>query len=673
MAIDRLKQVWLLVDPEAGTAALEELAQMRLIHLADCLPDDEHLEAGIRRLSGDLSDIDTRLAMLNEIIAALSEHHKAAKGLLASFIPLPMEITLAELDGAVDAVDVEAMHRQVQSLAEERTGLLARLERVNDELARAEAVRGLSAPLPDETSLKWTAVFLGLVPSKQVEDLLSNESLAAIAAVEVLSTAGPAAAVALACLKDQSGAVQSALKPFGFTPLGEGRQSASLDRYVTDLTAEQAELVRQAADLASQLAEIAAERHRDIEIVLGYWEGRRESAAAVEKAVASKRVALIRGYVRTRDLERLEREVNAVPQGIQMFTEDPSPHDNVPVSLTNTRFFRPASFLIEMFGLPSYFAFDPSPFIQMGFLVFFGFCFGDVLYGIMLIALGLLLARKYRDYSTLKNFFTLFAYGGVTSIIVGALTGSWAADLWDPAYLGVGNWLLWLKNSVPVFDPMDKPLIALLVALACGVLNQFYGILMRMKLEILKRDWIAAIFDAGMWLLVLPGLMIMAAKMFAPVPSGLFYTGVAIFGVGTIGLIFTQGRKEDTLIGKAIVGLVSCYGILGSYGCTAFIGDTLSYSRLLALGLTTVIVGKCFNMIGGMLREMVPVPVLGVILFVLVVVLGHIFNFVISILGAFVHSARLIFVEFFGRFYDAGSPRFTPLGASAGRIRVIDK
>lgn len=104
---------------------------------------------------------------------------------------------------------------------------------------------------------------------------------------------------------------------------------------------------------------------------------------------------------------------------------------------------------------------------------------------------------------------------------------------------------------------------------------------------------------------------------------------------------------------------MSLYGIMGSYGITAFIGDVLSYCRLLALGLTTSIVGMTFNMLGGLLKD---IPYVGIILFIIVVVVGHLFNFLISLLGAFVHSMRLIFVEFFGRFYDAGARPFQALG-----------
>ncbi|MGC8846206.1 MAG: V-type ATPase 116kDa subunit family protein, partial [Candidatus Hydrogenedens sp.] len=125
------------------------------------------------------------------------------------------------------------------------------------------------------------------------------------------------------------------------------------------------------------------------------------------------------------------------------------------------------------------------------------------------------------------------------------------------------------------------------------------------------------------------------------------------------GLVLTQGRDQANPVARFVTGLISLYGIVGSYGITAFIGDTMSYCRLLALGLTTSIVAMSFNMIANLLR---PIPYVGIIIFILALIVGHLFNFLISVMGAFVHSMRLILVEFFGRFYEGGGKPFEPLG-----------
>jgi V/A-type H+-transporting ATPase subunit I len=279
------------------------------------------------------------------------------------------------------------------------------------------------------------------------------------------------------------------------------------------------------------------------------------------------------------------------------------------------------------------------------------------------------LIRKYRNYPGLRNFFTLLGYCGISSFIVGVLTGTWAADL--PKYFGdEGNLLQRAVNSLTVLDMLDKPLVALGLALGMGVLNQFWGIWMKMYGHLRRGDRWSAVCDGGFWFFLLPGLVLLLAWYFSSdKPAWMLNAGTGLALVGAVGLVLTQGRNEETLVGRVVVGVVSLYGIVGTYGAVTFIGDTLSYSRLLALGLTTAIVGMAVNIIGGMVGA---VPVIGIILFVVVAAGGHVFNLLISGLGAFIHSARLIFVEFFGRFYDPGAERFAPLGAVAGRIRVMD-
>jgi V/A-type H+-transporting ATPase subunit I len=259
----------------------------------------------------------------------------------------------------------------------------------------------------------------------------------------------------------------------------------------------------------------------------------------------------------------------------------------------------------------------------------------------------------------------MFAYCGASTMIFGALSGSWAADL--PDYLGEGNAWSRVADALAVVKPLDKAVALLMVCLGIGVANQLYGICLKGYGLIRRGKVAAAVFDAGLWLLALPGFLIVVSPLFLPTPGGLFRVGLAVFGAGAAGLVLTQGRHEKGFFARAVTGLVSLYGILGTYGCVSFIGDMLSYSRLLALGLTTSIVGMSFNIIAELVRG---VPYAGVALFALVVVFGHLFNFAVSILGSFVHPARLIFLEFFNRFYEGGGVRFAPLSLDTDRVQV---
>jgi len=668
MAIDRVKKVW-LVSPASDARTLpERLAKIGLVHVAELPREDSEHAAAISTLSADTGDIEGRIRGLTEILEVLSEFSKTSRDLLSNLFPTPIETTREELSAALDAIDIGPLHQQVKDLASRRAAARAAAEKAGERLAALGDFRSFRVTLPAEGSLRWTRTALWLVFARQAQRVLANGRAAEEVTLEQLGTIGNRALVASVCLSEHADEVAMQLREMGFEPVPTPEESTTLDAYVEAIEAERRENQEALAKAIAELTELGKLRHQ-VELVLGYWEEKQDTARALDKMAATGRAVVLTGYVRQRDLPQFEATLAREAPQVSLVAEDPAPEDDVPVSLTNATVFRPAQFLVEMFGLPGYRAFDPSAFLMLSFVVFFGFCLGDAIYGVVLVAMAWALIRRYRAYPGLRNFFTLLAYCGVSAFIVGALTGTWAADLWKPEYLGEGNFLAKLSAAVAIGDPLDRPLIALGVALGLGIANQFWGITMKMHGYWRRGEKWSALFDGGFWLILLPGLVILIACFFAPTtPAWLPRLGAGLALVGAVGLVLTQGRNEKSIAGKVAVGLVSLYGIAGSYGCVAFIGDTLSYSRLLALGLTTMIVGIAINIIAEMLK--LEVAILGGLLFLVVAVPGHFFNLLISGLSAFIHSARLIFVEFFGRFYEPGAQRFAPLGAAGGRIRV---
>ena len=675
MAIDPLKKVWLVSPASHARELPERLAAIGLLHVAEVQPAGGQHASAVQRLTADTREVETRIRKLNETLVVLAEFSKTQKDFLSNLIPTPVETTRAQLREALNAIDVDRLHQQAKELAGRRAAAQAAAESARRRLAALGTFRDAPVALPAEGSLRWTQAALWLAPAKPARRVVEAGLRLEGTTLELLATVGSKALVASACLREQADEVSARLREMGFEPVAAPKEATSLDAHVAAIEAElrEAEGARGAA--VAELTELGRLRLK-VELVLGYWEEKLQTALALAKMAATGRAVVLAGFVRAREeREFLAAVAREVPQASAV-TEEPSPEENVPVSLTNSAVFRPAQFLVELFGLPSYGAFDPTPFLMLSFVVFYGLCFGDAIYGVVQVAIAFALMRRYRDYPGLRSFFALLAWGGVTSILVGVLTGTWAADIWVPKdeNWAQANFLQRALKSLVILDPLKSPLVFLSLALLMGVANQLWGITMKFHGSWRKGDRRGAIFDAGFWYLVLPGLVILVAGLFSPqTPGWLTNLGAGMAVAGAVGLILTQGRNEKSLVGKIIVGIVSLYGIVGSYGCVAFIGDTLSYSRLLALALTTSIVGMAVNIVGGIVREMFSSPAfLGVVAFVVVAVVGHFFNLLLSALGAFIHSARLIFVEFFGRFYEPGAQPFAPLGATGGRIRVTD-
>jgi V/A-type H+/Na+-transporting ATPase subunit I len=673
MSIERMKSIWLFAPHGKGREVIDRLATLGLTHVVDCglTETDEHEALGIERVYPEAPEIERNVQLLNETFSVLDRYHKSAKGMLENFIPTPREVTADAVRKSLRDIDVVALHDDVKTRDKDLTAVGQSLQKAEDALNALGDLSGVTSTIPGASRQKSIVANLIVMSSVQYEKLQADERLkdtmilcnvAARKRVVIVQSAAPA---------DEAEALEGLLHEAGAMFITPEEDTVTVAEYLTRRNNEIVELRKELQKIEDGLRALTKEWRDHAELTLGYWEERRRITQTTGLLAESKRLTVLRAYVRAKDEKALCDAVAEHLPDVTLDFADPTMGDAVPVSLKNCFPFSLAEFLVSMFGRPNYFTFDPSAYIITSFMIFFGFCFGDAVYGIAMLVFGTLLTKKYRDYPGPRGLFFLLTMAGIPTFIVGVITGTWAGDLFTSKYIGEGNPLTILCEFPGRFDMIEKSLMVLCVALIMGVANQLFGLVCLMIRNAKQGDYKAAIFDGGFWIMVLPMVAIGAATIFTPVPGVVTSVAYSVGALGAIGLVLTQGREEKTFVGKAMVGVVSLYGIVGTYGITGFIGDVLSYSRLLALGLTTAIVGMCFNIIAGLF---LPIPYgIGVALFILVVLGGHSLNFLISILGAFVHSARLIFVEFFGKFYQGDAIPFAPLGTWTGRIRVVDE
>jgi V/A-type H+-transporting ATPase subunit I len=331
--------------------------------------------------------------------------------------------------------------------------------------------------------------------------------------------------------------------------------------------------------------------------------------------------------------------------------------------------------LINMFGFPVYSSFDPTIFLAIPFLLFFAICLGDVLYGAMQIGICLYFIHKYKQSTGVHNFMTVFLYGGVAAMIAGALTGSWGGDLLSGTYLGAGNPIARFVSALTVINPLQAAFQFLVIVWIIGAINQLYGVCLAIFKAAQRHDYASILYDCVGWLLLLPSisaLLFIGTKWGSPFRVAY----LVALGVGLV-LLVLGGARQGKGGAKVVTALVNLYGIQSSYGVGSFLGDVLSYSRLLALALTTAILASAFNMIAALIKF----PAAGFVVNLLVRVVlggtvllfGHLLNYFMGTMGAFIHAARLILLEFFGRFYEGGAPRFHRFGFSSQVVKIVDK
>ncbi len=670
MAIEPVKHLTLLAPRRSAEELTGWLQQLSVVHVRDAgslVGDDDEEAEGFERPAAPSEEVDRHVRRLSRINDIFGEFDALESSFIQMIVALPARVTREKREKVLANFDYEPVYKEACRFEEAYRDHQAAIESAREEYKRLEFFRLLPFEPGDVHALTRTRVWVGSIMEQQWEQLRTLEKADELLAMTELRRDKRMVDICAVSLREDEEEASRLLRSYQFEELAVPQYEADTRVERMDaLTEEITSRHREAERCREGVKDLAGDAEK-VGILLGYWEAERAKISAQNNMLSSNRISVLTGFIRERDVDSFKTKLSEDFPSVSDIYRKPVPEDEVPVAITNSRLLKPLRFLVDLFGRPDYFGFDPTPYLAFSFLIFFALCFGDVVYGFGLALTGYLLARKARPYEGLHNLCMLFCYAGVFTMIVGVFMGSWASDLWSPEYLGEGNLLYRIRQSTALVDPIDRAVLLLVVSIGIGVVNQFYGIILKAYALIRKgRVW-DAVFDAGLWFLVLPGFLIAFSSLFFDIPPVLLRLGFGLMIVGGVGLIMTQGREADSIAGKFGAGLISIYGIMGSYGCVTFLSDILSYSRLLALGLTTEIVGMAFNIIAGLVRES---PVAGAVLFVAVLLVGHTFNFMVSMLAAFVHPARLIFLEFFNRFYEAGGEKFSPLSLSTESMLV---
>ncbi|MDR1623087.1 MAG: V-type ATP synthase subunit I [Synergistaceae bacterium] len=394
-----------------------------------------------------------------------------------------------------------------------------------------------------------------------------------------------------------------------------------------------------------------------------YWRILRDRYHALATSAATGSTVKTCFWVPAEAVPALRKQVEAVGPAVAFIASDPTEEDHPPTLLKNNAFNRPAEVLTNLYSPPVYGQRDPTSSMAPFFFLFFGMCLGDAGYAIVIASVLWMLFRKYRKIpSGTKNFMNLFCAGAAATFLYGLVTGSFFGDFIDS--FPFMAFLRPLKDALLLVDPLKDPVTILGIALLLGVVHLMFGLGVAAYDEFRRGNYADAAGGKISWILFVLGLLLVGGGSAGKLPSFLYIIGVVMAAAGT-GLIFWYaGRGEKNVFLK--VGL----GLYALYGSTAYLGDILSYSRLLALGLGSAVIGSVINLLGKMI---VGVPFIGWLLAILLILGGHVFSLAINLLGAFVHAMRLQYVEFFSKFYTGDGVNFTPLKFQTQYVEVFDE
>lgn len=432
-----------------------------------------------------------------------------------------------------------------------------------------------------------------------------------------------------------------------------GEEDATVGEILTTLNQKERELQEELKDLERKIA-TATKKRPMLQAIYDEKMNQLERIRLGGELPSSEQTFLLDGWLMARDLSRLKRILHDISPTIYLAAEDPKSEERVPVEFENHPLIRPFEVVVQVYGYPKYGEIDPTPVMAPFFFIFFGLTLADIGYGLVLAGLCWYLLRTVKMAGMAKKLFSMLLLGGVASMVFGVLMSGFFADLITfPA--------LW-------FSPTLDPIKLLIVSIIIGMVQLYAGILIKAYSRIKNGKFWEALREEGLWLFFLTslGLLLVQGPLGLSKYAGVFTT-IAL--VATIAVILSKMAGGGTFL-QRLSRLPG--GIFSLYDAVSFFSDLLSYSRLLALGLSSAIIGQVVNYFVRMTNPGLTNP-LGLIAGFLIFAGGHLMNLLLGVLGSYVHSSRLQYIEFFNKFYDAGGRPFQPLALKYQYIELDEK
>lgn len=645
MAIVKMSKFNLFSFDDQRDALLKKLQEFNYVHFNKVEDVDEKSE-GVKEVdNGDkLFAIEENLTKINYVINLLEPYQKKLSTVEGLKI-VPKSYTLKQLREFGSTYDFQKVYEGLKSLEDEKNDLLQEIQNLKGKIAELKPWEKIDIPLSDLRKLNRVEIFLGTVSVRFAEDFMTEVKSLPMVQVEEISQDGNNLYLAVICDLDQKEECLDVLRKNGFSSV-EIKGNKLVRDEIKDLEAK----VNESESKVNSITEEIGSNGKvldDFKLGYEYFENEKQRIESTETFLKTESVDIIEGYVPTNMVSKFEGNVKDVVGDDYYLTVVPASSDDpdVPIILKNNSFVKAFESLTKMYSLPKYDEVDPTPLFTPFYWLFAGIMVGDAGYGLVVFLLTLIGLKAFNLPEEKRSMVKFINYLSISVIIWGLIFGS---------FFG-------FNLPVKILDPSTQYFEMIGLSLILGGIHLFFGLGIKAYINIKNGKPLDALFDVGFWYMAVIGVIVWI--IFGSVKPNPTFANIGkwVFILGMIGIVCTGGRSEESVAGK--IG----WGVYSAYGITSYIGDFVSYLRLMALALSGAFIAVAVNLIVSMLFKG---GILGIIVGIVVFVLFQAFNAFLCYLSAYVHTARLTYVELFNKFYEGGGKPFRNMIADSKYFNI---
>ena len=649
MAIAQMAKIIIVSHRSQASELLEALQRDGICHILNA--DEAVVSKDFPDISASTErpkDIEGTLNRLQKSIAFLEQYAQIQKGLASALSPRTV-INEQSYDKVVSdqkiLITIEKCEQIEVSMGKTRN----EIENLQSTLEMLKPWSSLETPVEEIGQLSQATCWAGLIPNQHYEQI--KEKLGEIgAAIQKIGAADNRQACLIACLKEQTDEVQKSLRSAEFEPVNFESMTGTASELISEHS-KKLEKAQSQLNSYTEQAETLSENLLNLQILHDHYQNLLSREQTRDTAPATESTVLLEGWVKKQDFARLEKLV-ADFDASSLTKIEPAEDEDIPVEIENKPIIKPFEVITRLYGMPQHFEVDPTVFLAPFFALFFALCLTDAGYGLVMAALmGLFIWKMQGD----KKLMWMLGICAAATFIAGALTGGWFGNAIQMFILGKPN-----KSIALWFDPFEKPMTFFILSLGLGYFQIMAGLAVGFGHSLKRHDYLSAICDYLSWLVMLNSIVLFLAAKFGaiPAPIGKVFGIIALLPAAIILLL---SERQGGWAGR--IGM----GVYNLFSTIFYMGDVLSYLRLMALGMVTAGLAMAINVIVEICSK---IPIAGILIAVIVFVGAHMFNMAINVLGAFVHTLRLQYVEFFPKFFVGGGKQFMPLSKEYQHIYI---